>query len=352
MKNVLGTRIKNARETTGLSQGAFARGAGLSSEYISKLEAGKRTPSFATLSRIAAYLNKEISYFFEEKESGFEGLRQIEEEDKLRRPFLKRFRRYCEDYLHLEQVAGRRLELGPVYSHVSPERMADEERRRLGLGNEPIRDIFFLCESNGCRIFRMPVPEEYKVAGVFVYLEAREAAFALINSGQTLGQQAFVAAHEYGHYLKDRYESPVIDNPDVFVSEYVSLYHPREQFAQSFAACFMISPAKVKEIVKKDLHSHRISFEQVLYLKRYFGVSTPAMLQALRNLDLISIAQMEEFRKINPVPRETDIFGPRTGSRELLEDTGSGSPARRRGRTIFSDRYKLLSREAERLNKG
>ena len=52
---------------------------------------------------------------------------------------LEHFQRYCEDYL--------RLELAPLYSgHLSAERMAVEERRRLGLGDEPVRDIFALLE--------------------------------------------------------------------------------------------------------------------------------------------------------------------------------------------------------------
>jgi Zn-dependent peptidase ImmA (M78 family) len=58
-----------------------------------------------------------------------------------------------------------------------------------------------------------------------------KAAFALINSADTPGRQAFTATHEYCHYLKDRHEGPLIENPDVFIDEYVSLYHPREKFA-------------------------------------------------------------------------------------------------------------------------
>lgn len=43
-----------------------------------------------------------------------------------------------------------------------------------------------------------------KFSGAFIFLENREAVFALINSADTPGRLAFAAAHEYCHCLKDR----------------------------------------------------------------------------------------------------------------------------------------------------
>ena len=54
MQGVLGAKLKKARTDLGLSQAAFARALGFSSEFISLLEADKRAPSLATLNKIAA----------------------------------------------------------------------------------------------------------------------------------------------------------------------------------------------------------------------------------------------------------------------------------------------------------
>ena len=243
MQGVLGAKLKKARTELRLSQAAFARALGFSSEFISLLEADKRAPSLTTLNKIAAYLKKDIHDFLQEKEGAFnillrgDALKGPEGLDAASQAVLQRFKRYCDDYLRLERLASRSLELAPLYSNISPERLAEEERRRLGLGDEPIRDIFALSELNGCRILRLPIPAGSKLSGAFIFLEDKEAAFALINSADTPGRQAFTAAHEYCHYLKDRREGPLIDNPDVFIDDYVSLYHPREKFAQTFAAC-------------------------------------------------------------------------------------------------------------------
>jgi Zn-dependent peptidase ImmA (M78 family) len=350
MQQLIGSRLKKAREETGLLQSAFAKAVGLSSEYISLLEAGKRTPSFDTLEKIARFLNKEIAYFFEQREPAFTMLFRGESLDERSRSELQKFRRYCEKYLELEETTGRRLELAPLYANVSAERMADEERRRLGLGNEPIRDVFALFELSGCRILRHPIPDDSKVSGVFVFVEEKGAAFALVNSADPPGRQAFTAAHEYCHYLKDRLESPVIDNPDVFIDEYVSLYPPREQFAQAFAARFLMSPTKVREIVERDIRPHRIGYDDVLFLKRYFGVSTQAMLRTLRNLNFIRRERFEEFFQRDPRPREKELFG-NVADGEGRGGRGHGGVkgliAKARARTITSDRFKLLEHEAE-----
>jgi len=63
MQGVLGSRLKKARTELGLSQAAFARALGFSSEFISLLEADKRAPSLTSLNKIASLLRKDIGYF-------------------------------------------------------------------------------------------------------------------------------------------------------------------------------------------------------------------------------------------------------------------------------------------------
>jgi transcriptional regulator with XRE-family HTH domain len=347
MDNLLGTRLKRAREEVNLSQGAFAKSLGLSSEYISLLEAGKRTPSFDTLLKIAGFLNKSISYFFEERKPAFDQLFDgVETDDRVRKELLK-FRASCEKYLQLEEVTGRRLDLAPRYPRIAPERLAEEERRRLGLGNEPIRDVLGLCEVNGCRIIRQTLADEARIAGIFIFDEERQAAFALVNANEPAGLQTLTAAHLYGHYLMDRDDGPIIDNPDVVVDEYVSLYPPREQFAQTFASRFLVPPEKLRELIEKDLRTRSLTFDDVLFLKRYFGVSTRAMLRTLRGRGILPESKFEEFFKRDPEDRELEVFGNLSGQEERRSRA-----LFRKSRTIPSDRFRLLAAEAAAMEKA
>jgi transcriptional regulator with XRE-family HTH domain len=347
MDKLLGTRLKRAREEINLSQGAFAKSLWLSSEYISLLESGKRTPSFETLLKVAGFLNKNVSYFFEDKRPAFDKLfDRAEADERLRKEFQK-FRDFCTRYLELEDATGRHLDLAPQYARVSPERLAEEERRRVGLGNEPIRDIMGLCEVNGCRIIRQTLADEARIAGIFVFDEEHKAAFALINANEPPGIQTRTAAHLYGHYLMDRVDSPIVDNPDVVVDEYVSLYPPREQFAQTFASRFLVPPEKLGELIEKDLRARTLGFDDVLFLKRYFGVSTRAMLRTLRGKGFLPEAKFEEFFKRNPEDREQEVFGGLSGQEERRSRT-----LFRKSKTILSDRFRLLAAEAAAAEKA
>jgi len=329
MPGILGTRLRREREIMGITQEALARAVGLSSEFISLLELGKRMPSLETLTTLSDFFKKDVSFFVKEKEEAFNVLLQDERVDKIARAGLRKFKKYCEEYMHLEDLNGRRIELAPFYSHPSAESMADEERRRLGIGYEPIRDIFSLLELNGLRILRLPIPEESKISGVFIFFEAEKSAFALVNSAQSYEQQVFIAAHEYCHYLKHRNSGPVIDHPDIFIEEYLPLYHPREKFAQTFAVCFLIPPEKIKVVVEKDLHSKNISFADVLYLKEYFGVSASDMLPTLKDLAYIPNVKYEAYLKIKPSLDDEAYFSDPVRKMRTIKKTSKAIPSRR-----------------------
>ncbi len=342
MNELFSARLKKLREDMGLTQEEMGAAVGLSSEYISLLEAGKRTPSIIALSRISRFFQKNVSYFLEVQTDPFEILMSDEKLTPATKEVLTEFRSCCERYLELEKITGRPANPGPLYTgSLSPENLAVEERRRIGLGNEPIRDIFRLCEINGFHLIRMALPEESKISGLLVFLEEKNAAFGLINSTLPFDQQLVAAAHLYGHYLKDRNESPIIDNLDVLVDEYVTLYSPREQFAQAFASKFLIPPSKVRELIDRDIRSRRLSYADVLFLKRYFGVSTVAMLRTLRLMSYLSRSQFEAYFKFDHQKEEEAIFGAIS-----TEERGA---AVEQGGLILPERFYLLKKEAELL---
>ncbi|MDH7494096.1 MAG: XRE family transcriptional regulator [Candidatus Saccharicenans sp.] len=340
MNELFAARLKKLREESGLTQEELGEAVGLSSEYISLLEAGKRTPSIIALNRISKYFQKNVSYFLETRENPFAVLQADERLNSATKRILNRFQKICEEYLELERITGRHCQLAPLYSgSLSPQNMAEEERRRLGLGNEPVRDIFRLGETNGCRYIRVSLPEEARISGVFIYLEEKDAAFALINSNLSPGKQVVAAAHLYCHYLRDRHESPIIDNLDVIVDEYVTLYSPREQFAQSFASRFLIPPSKVRELVERDIKSRRLTYPEVIFLKRYFGVSTPAMLRTLRLMNYLSRSQFENYFKLDHEAEEQAIFGDVS-----VEEKETAEPG---PELVLPERFFLLKKEAE-----
>jgi len=343
MYQIVGTKIRKLRAGTGLTQKHLAKAVGLSSKFISQLELGKRAPSLDSLSALATFFKKDISYFMvEKKEEGFRWLLQNPQLDQKARRILKKFQSYVDQYLWLEDLTGRRLNLAPVYTSVTPERMAEQERRRLGLGDEPIRNVLSLLELNGLRILRYPISNEFNISGIHVFIELKQAAFTLVNSHLPYDRQVFTAVHEYSHYLKDRSDDPIVDSPDFFVDEYVTLYHPRERFAQRFASCFMMPRNKVREIVEKDFGKFRLDFDDVLYLKRYFGVHPLDMLSTLREMDYISPTRGKEYLNLDADKREKILFG-------SLD--GKASKTGKKAGPIVSERFFHLALDAFRKRK-
>lgn len=336
MSIIIGARLRSSREELGLTQDKLAKALHLSAEFISLLELGKRTPSLETLKGITDFFKKDISYFLEAKSVPLEKLYEAAGEHASVRAGLKKFITSCRLCMDSENSLGLRPELAPLCSTADAHRLARAERRRIGLGNEPIKDIFSLIERHGLHVFRQSLPEDSDISGVFLFFDVEKTAFALVNGRHNLGHQVFIAAHLYYHFLKDRHIELIVDNHDVFVGEYLPLYHPREKLAFTFALHFLIPKDKVKEIIDLEFRSAKVTFTQVLYLKRYFGVSVMAMLYALHDFGFLTSTQFKDYRKKETDVYEESVFGPKSESIKVLKQSSKDT---------ISDRLKWLLRE-------
>jgi len=341
MVRIVGTKIRKLREEMGLTQEDLANSVELSSEFISLLELGRRSPSLESLSRIAKFLDKKISYFLLEKAESFDSLIKGDKLNSKTKRLLKSFRKYCDDYLWLEEATGRQSDLAPLYANVKAEKMAAQERRRLSLGQDAISHVFSQFEQRGLHIWRHPIPEDIHIAGMFVFLDYKQSAFALVNSDQSFHQQILTATHEYGHYLKDRFDGPIIDTPDIFIEDYITLYHGREKYAQTFALHFLLPPEQLRDFVEKDLRSKQLNLEDILYIRRCYDVSFLVMLQMLKKLEYISLGRFKEFQKLDWEQHEMAIFGSKY----------SHIPQKTRGHSLLSARFVSLVLDAFRLKK-
>lgn len=65
-EGVLARKVKEVRQKMGQSQEVFAAGAGISVEYLSKIERGEANPSLDILQKIAAYSGVTVVQLFSE----------------------------------------------------------------------------------------------------------------------------------------------------------------------------------------------------------------------------------------------------------------------------------------------
>lgn len=360
MENPLGERIRALREELGLTQEDLAKKAEITSEFMSMIETGKRTPSLSVLEKLARSLNRDVSSLLAEERPVFTLLLRAEGLGEAERRDLARFVHLCENYSFLEGLVATAPTLAPTYPGPSPlqiksykemeryaEQLAEAERKRIGLGDEPIKDIFLLLEQQGVHPIRLGLGADSKLAGAFVF-NTKVGAFFLINASQVRSRQVFTAAHEYCHFLKDRAEGVILEEGAWIGEPAVNGRSPKETIANIFAANFLMPASAVARVVS-GLTS--IGPEEVLYLKRYFGVSYLAMVCRLQGLGWIKKDRADRLKALSPTELERQFF-----KQEFEEEAEAPEEIPTRMFQLAVHAYReghiTLSRLAELLNRS
>lgn len=309
-------KLRELRRIWGMSQDELAQEVGVTKEYISMIESGKRVPGLKVLSNLANLFKRQPSDFIREEESPFSvhfRATELKENEEME---INKAMQLVKNWAFLEEITENKPQLSPAYSgppesnikyywrliHYAEE-MANSERNRLKLGCDPIDDIFSLISEQGLHIVRQNLNSEGLDA--FFLFDEDKGAFCIINTmKRTLGRQRFSAVHEYCHYLKDRREGYHIDR---YIFEDIK-GKPNEKIANMFASAFLMPKEEVISAVN-TLAIKSVSAYDVIFLKRYFGVSYLAMLYRLYNLDKIKKKRLEELKNIQPYKLEKEFFG-------------------------------------------
>ncbi len=297
--SLLARRLTQIRKEMGLSQEEVAQALGITREYLSMLESGKRKPTMSLLQKIAEFYARPVRWFYGAEES--EGRKILKSLLQSKIPtslsseshlVLERFLQWCDELSTLERLLGITLSPLPRYDwDTEPtldilkqfaEEIATAERARLHLGDQPVRDIFALLEGQGVKVFRLEAPED-EIDGAMVY-DTVLGAFLFVNAKHSLGKQNFIAAHQYAHLLKDRDEGATLCRLGDLLDgererEEVSR---KERFANLFAAAFLMPKATVQSIV--ELFEGDLSEGALVYLRRQFGVNYEALFLRLKEL--------------------------------------------------------------------
>lgn len=297
----LGNRLKQARKDAGLTQREVAEELDLSRSSISQLEQGNRAVSSLELSQLARLYGRQVSDFFQEdgqdlgkivahfrSDPALEGDQAL---DKTVRESV----RLCTIVAKLESEIGQGPDTDLIPYKSPPLRskplaihqgraLADQERKRLDLGNQPVADLAGLLTSQGIRVAEHALPSE--ISGLF--FEHPEAGpIIIVNQGDPAVRRRFSLAHEYCHALLDRDRGPHISRwkDDRRI----------EQRANAFAIQFLLPP----EGIDRFLH-HReevrpeIDIFDVALLSHHFGVSYRATVYQLHNTTKFVNAQRRD----------------------------------------------------------
>ncbi len=336
---IIGQRLADARKARSIKQEDAAEHIGVSRPTFIAIEKGERAAKPAEIIKLAALYGMPVNHFVRTAEpltdfqphfrAAMEKVKPAEAEQL--KAAIGQFKEFVENYLDLETRMKAPMRMNypdPVVlnPHVNvselAEDMANRERIRLGLGDQPISNIRNLLESEvGVRIFYARLPRMF--AGMYIFVDGLGGCM-LINSVHPPEKQRASISHEYAHLIVDRYSAGI---------DYLTIFGRKpanERFAESFAMSFLMPASSVRfrfnEIVNTT-GNFRVG--DLVKLKHRYFVSMEAMTIRLESLGLLKQGSWELQKERDlPVREAENKLG-------LVSETNS-EPA-------YPDRYKLLA---------
>jgi Zn-dependent peptidase ImmA (M78 family)/DNA-binding XRE family transcriptional regulator len=310
----LGARIREARESRGLTQQQLSDRMGVARTTIVAIEKGERRLKPKELVELAGTLGRSVSELLQRSAPVDSFVVQLRGDlpstapgDTEIFPFIREFQDLCDDYVRLEEIcqAPLRRRYPPEYEiqgtdpELAAEDVATSERRRLDLGEGPLVNLREILETDiGLRIFQLELPS--RMAGMFAFAEHYGGCIA-VNLRHPAERRRASLAHEYGHFLTARSKSEIT---------FEGRYERRpvgERFAEAFARAFLMPAAGLRRRFL-ELERERpkgATLGDLCRVAQFYAVSVEAMARRLEELRLISVGTWDRLRQTRFRVRET-----------------------------------------------
>lgn len=293
--SVVGQNVISARKRKAINQAQLAQRIGVSRPTLIAIETGQKAPTPTLLAAISHELNisiRDLTSLVPADEQALVRFRdplRTNEPARLAVDALIDFGRYATLLETKSERRSRPRIPAPLafddtteIEHAAQD-LAASERARLNLGDGPLGDIRIILEQEvGILTFGLPQLSETKIAGLFVY--AGERGLIGINQRQAdRRRQNWTIAHEYAHFLTNRYDPEV-----TFEVESKKSRDRHEQFAEMFAAHFLMPTFGLSRRFSELLGGvAQATAGHILLLANQYQVSFHAMCLRLESMDRI-----------------------------------------------------------------
>ena len=305
--DALAPRLRAARRSQGLTQQEVADRLGVARTTVVAIEAAQRQLTADLIVRLASAYGVSVSSLVAEgaEPASLTGqFRLPASASDAERSELDRavalLERHAARYLRLEQLTKSALSpsLVPRYAvaakppEAEGEAVAEAERRRHGLGDDPLHNLRELLEREaGIRVFGLTLPGS--VAAVFGTSPGAGPCVAF-NRDHPATRQRWSLAHEYAHFLT----TP--EKPEVWRHQAYERLPAAERFAERFAAAFLMPRAGLVGRLR-SLASGRpdVNVESLVLLATEYGVSLQALALRLEDLALAPAGTWDRLESLS-----------------------------------------------------
>ena len=337
--NVLTMRLRQLRLARGLTLDALAAAMGglVTKQSLSSYEGGKTQPSLRVLTTLARAFRVKTLELYRAPDVQIEVL-AFREKSQLGKKEQKRVEhlvaRMLEDRIRLQDLIAEECEADipakamRVRSLDAVEERADELRRRWNLGDDPVARMTDALEDHHVHVAEIDASEKFDgLAAVARSDDGTVRAAAVVSRrGLPAARQRLNLAHELGHLLL---------RPAKGVDE--------EKAAFRFGAAFL-APA---ETLRREVGVRRsaIGLDELLLLKRRYGMSLQALVHRLHDLGVINDRHAEQWwRTINAQgwkkvdPEETPAEQPQWLRRTTLRAFSEGLLTASEAETLLGEK--------------
>lgn len=341
-QQTLATKLKEARTTAQFTQEQVAETLDLPRTAIVQIEAGNRAVSTLELAKLASLYGRPIASFFEpvsEEDDVLVALFRAANVSDKEQPWQSEVSRYlaiCRAGVELEQLLDQPPHVGPpTYDLPQPRRtmeavdqgnyVAEQERRRLGLGHNPIHDMSDLINSQNIWASGADLPED--MSGLFLK-HTTIGLCILVKYDHPRARKRFSYAHEYAHALLDRRQTATVtldgnrsDLGEVRANAFAaSFLLPRTGVWAFLNSRFKAGPSFIEQTVydpcaeqnavqvraqrRASPGSQALTYEDLAALAHHFGVSYQAALFRLKSLTIVNDEEFTQLRDKEPVGKD------------------------------------------------
>lgn len=329
---IIPERIREARESVGLTDEQFADAIGVSRQSVGSYETGAVTPRGDVLSRIIAITRQPPSFFTVARRRNAERFRMPNWRSlkRMQRPDRLRVGRRLEWTYYIAEYLGEFVELPPVHlpeiefdyesdDHERIEEIADSLREFWGLGFGPITDLAPILEYNGIILVEdevscddMDAVSRWQGGRPYV-LYSREV--------ESNPRKLFNLAHELGHlvlHTSIEVNSRMLDRMENQANRFAGAFLlPRRTFAREVA---------------------NTSLDYLISLKDRWRVAVAAMVYRCKDLGILNAYQVKyiwkqmnarNIRRREPLDNAYPLSAPSVLSTafDMIVESGARSPS-------------------------
>ncbi len=341
---VLGQRIAEARKARGKTQEEVAEFLGCSRPTYIAVEKGDRAVKPDEIIKLASFFGRKVNELVRPGEpvtdlqphlrGVADKLKGSDETQAALNAAIDQLQTLAEDYRELERLMNAPLRpsyppevvLNPrIEATQQAEVVAEQERKRLGLGDQPVIYLRKTLEWDvGLRIFySRELPS--KIAGMYAY-SAELGACILINRKHPPERRRVSMLHEYGHVLlsTDRYR------PGIDYLTTPGRKAANERFAEAFALSFLMPATSVRQQFQKTVATTGdFQVADLCRMKHFYFVSLEAMTIRVEQLGLIPRGTWDQLKESGFAPRKAEAM--------------LGLASHPTDNSIVPERYKMLA---------